>query len=51
MSKPTRDEFECVRCGFGSDAPDEYEAHKKDKVHRALEELRKDQKYRHQTPL
>ncbi|KAG0587705.1 hypothetical protein KC19_2G185300 [Ceratodon purpureus] len=49
--KPTLDKFECAMCGFGSDAPDDYEAHKKTKVHRVIEELRKDQKLHNKTPL
>lgn len=49
--KPTLDKFECAMCGFGSDAPDDYEAHKKTKVHKVIEELRKDQKLHNKTPL
>ena len=51
VMKPTLDKFECAMCGFGSDAPDDYEAHKKTKVHRVIEELRKDQKLHNKTPL
>lgn len=29
VMKPTLDKFECAMCGFGSDAPDDYDAHKK----------------------
>jgi hypothetical protein len=51
VMKPTLDKFECTMCGFGSDSPDDYEAHKKTKVHRVIEELRKDQKLHNKTPL
>lgn len=51
VSKPTIDKFECTMCGFGSDSIDEYELHKKTKVHKVIEGLRKDQKLNNKTPL
>nr|XP_024399699.1 uncharacterized protein LOC112293929 isoform X3 [Physcomitrium patens] len=51
IAKPTLDKFECAICGFGSDSPDDLEAHKKTKVHRVIEDLRKDQKLHNKTPL
>lgn len=51
VTKPILDKFECAMCGFGSDSPDDYESHKKTKVHRVIEELRKDQKLHNKTPL
>lgn len=51
VTKPTLDKFECSMCGFGSDSPDDYELHKKTKVHRVIEGLRKDQKLHNKTPL
>jgi hypothetical protein len=38
-------------CGFGFDSIDEYEIHKKTKVHKVIEGLRKDQKLNNKTPL
>lgn len=51
VSKATLDKFECTMCGFGSDSTDEYEIHKKTKVHKVIEGLRKDQKLNNKTPL
>lgn len=51
ISKPSLDKFECSMCGFGSDSVDEYEIHKKTKVHKVIEGLRKDQKLNNKTPL
>ena len=51
VSKPALDKFECTMCGFGSNSIDEYEIHKKTKVHKVIEGLRKDQKLNNKTPL
>lgn len=50
VMKPNVDRFECAMCFFASDVPGNYEAHKKTKVHRVLEELQTKDK-RQGTPL
>ena len=41
----------CAICKFEADVPDDYEAHRKTKVHRFLEQLRKEKNYCSYTPL
>lgn len=51
VSKPTLNKFECIMCGFRNYSIEQYKLHKKSKVHKVIEGLRKDQKLKNKTPL